>query len=187
MTTKVENKSRSNDRDFINKSFDKNKEKNKERRKSRKRFKIDSKWQNKSNDYKNKEKVKIFFAKQKNTSESQQNNDLKNYHHSENFEYFNSNHDENQKLYFENVYANIAMTFNVSCRICNENFTFNNAFHKHLRHDCHSKFNIEFKLEKISSERFVYLQNVNRTVSFSIIQSKIDLNQNIDIEYEFKN
>ena len=190
MTTKVEEKSRLNDRDFINKSFDKNKEKNKKRQKSRERYRINKR--NKSNDYKDKEKVKIFFAKQKNASKSQQNSDIENYHHFENVEYFNSNQ---KKSNFENAYVNISMILNVLCRTCKSSFSFNNAFHSHLRRNKNCAFRLKFinisndesDLTKISSDQSIYLQSFkdNKTI-ISIIQFKVDFNQDIDTEYEFK-
>ena len=170
-------------------TYDRNKNSNKQRQrfKNRDTYKFESK-----NDvYKKKEKAKTFLNNEKITE--QITSDIKDYHQSENLKYFNSD-DKLHEFDSENIYVNISVILDISCRTCKFSFSFNNALHRHIRQDCIRKImniqaNIDHRdfnsacLASHFSDCFV----INTLKTLSILRSAIDSNQDIDIEYDFNN
>ena len=72
------------------------------------------------------------MQKQKNIEND---DEFEDYYHSEDLAYFKFN-DEKEKFESKNIFVNISMTLNVTCRICKKKFLFNNALHKHFRDEC---------------------------------------------------
>ena len=88
------------------------------------------------------------------------------------------------------------MTSNIACKICKTFFLFNNALHRHFRIDkCTQIFDLtKFSMikinhinahadtRKISSNQFVTIDAQRLT----IISLKVDFNENINTNYDFK-
>lgn len=179
MTTKMKEKFKIKNRELVKddryRSYKKNKNKNKNNeRQNRYRYRFDEK----NDDYKNKNKVKIFLTKKKSNVIEQENSDVKNYHQqSDDLKYFNSKNNIQSESNVENTYVNISMTMNAICRTCKIYFASNNALHKHIRAKCISKPHFSKTSIRIHFQ----------STELSIIQSKIDFNQNIETDYDFKN
>ena len=117
--------------------------------------------------------------------------DFENYHHSKNLKYFKSDKNDNDEASrSKKTFANILMTAEIACRICEKSFVFNNAFHKHFcENNCSQLFYLakSFKT-KIDATNDAFTKSFTVIVSsLTIVSSKVNFNQDIDIDYDFKN
>ena len=170
ITTKIEKKrsSKRDDKNFM-KDYDK---KNKYDRKNRYKDKFREIF--KTEEKKNKEKVKTFLTKKKITEKQ---SDVENYYQSKNIAYFDFDYDEQKK---SEISAHITTSLKVQCRQCKASFSFNNRLHQHFRlNKCDQKFRNSFKT-------MIFANDVLNDI-ISIIEFKIDVNKNVDFEYDFRN
>ena len=178
MTIKVEKKlnerksdknanERKFDRDSQNKIYDnfRHYEKNKT---SHDRYKIENK-----SDYKNKDKAKTFITERKNNLKLSKNSDNDDYNQFEDFAYFDFDDEKEFDI------STLLTTFiEVKCRQCHAFFFFNNRLHQHLRFaSCCNKNYFKNNAKIILA---------NEMIEDIIIEFKINVNTDIDTEYEFK-
>ena len=155
------------DRNSQNKIYDnfKHYEKN---RTSHDRYKIENK-----SDYKNKDKVKTFIIERKDSLKLSKNSDNDDYNQFEDFAYF----DFDDEKEFD-ISTLLATFIKVKCRQCHAFFFFNNRLHQHLRSaSCCNKNHFKNNAKIIL---------INEVIENTIIEFKINVNTNIDSEYEFK-
>lgn len=97
---------------------------------------------------KDKNKNKTFVS----TKEISKNeSDLKNYHQSKHFAYYDSNYDDDdENLEKFDIAVNLTIVTDVVCRLCKSFFSSNNAFYKHFKvcfkktnENIHIKINIK--------------------------------------------
>ena len=158
-----------NDRNWRNKSSDKKnryRNRNKYRNKDEIRTSIDK-------DLKDidKKKFKIKTYMIQNHIEQKTDDDYENYHDFDNLNYFDFDYDENEDI---DVTINLAIISRITCRRCKLTLQFNNALHRHLK-TCVAK--IDANALHVTSKKFS---------STTIKCSNVDVNKNIDIDYEFK-
>ena len=103
----------------------------------------------------------------------QKNDDNDDYHDADNLNYFDF--DYNDKKNDIKTTISFAMISRITCRRCKLTLKFNNALHKHLK-TC--IINTNSVVLHIISKRFL---------STTIKCSNVDVNKDIDIDYEFKN
>ena len=184
ITIKVEDKLRTKEREFDRERnvMNKNKEsnRNRERNKARKRYRYESR----SDSYKDKDKVKAFFSNEK-IEVSDDESSMKDYHQSKDLNYFNS--DQNSHSDIENAYVNISMSLIIACRACKLFFFSNNALHNHLRQNCVRKNKIESFHDSSLTKSDCFVHSETMTATLSILKFDVNSNQDIDIDYDFKN
>ena len=166
---KIETSNDRDDKDWRNKSSDKKnryRDKNKYRNKDEVETSIDK-------DLKNidKKKFKIKTYMTQNHIEQETDENYENYHDSDNLNYFDFDYDENENI---DVTVSLAIISRITCRRCKLTLQFNNALHKHLK-TCVTK--IDTNALHITFKKFS---------STTIRCSNVDVNKNIDIDYEFK-
>ena len=155
------------DRNSQNKIYDNFRHYEKDRT-SHDRYKIENK-----NDYKNKDQAKTFITERKNNLKLSKNSDNDNYNQFEDLAYFDFDDEKEFDI------STLLTTFiKVKCRQCHASFSFNNRLHQHLRSaSCsnknHSKNNAKIIL-------------ANEVIEDIIMKFKININTDIDLEYEFK-
>ena len=99
--------------------------------------------------------------------------------YSDEMNYFDSNYKELDDL--ENtVLINNVISFEVFCYRCCKSFTFNNQLYKYRR----SNVYIKSSIKSFSKSANVFVNN--HADFFSLIRFKVNLNQNINIEYDFR-
>ena len=122
-------------------------------------------------------KTRIYLITNDDQADNDQNeneDDYENYHQFHDLSFFDSNYDFDETDNSE-IMILITTAINYVCRRCNFTFTFNNQFHKHLR------------LAKCTkTHSCAYFNDSNDNVSISLIHFKIDLNQDIETKYDFK-
>ena len=142
------------------------------RRRFNERYKSDYKNEQNKNIYKNKRKVRTYLAQKNEFLDDQ--NDYENYHQSQDLNYFNSDFDENDDI---EITVSLIITFRFTCRRCKTTLNSNNALHRHFKTcvivDANS-MTIRINSKKSS------------TFSISIKISNVDVNKDIDTDYEFK-
>ena len=124
----------------------------------------------KNND-KNKSKTKTYLTQ--NEIEQESENDHENYHQSENLKYFDFDYDK--KNDDTKITISLIMLFKFICRKCKSALKLNNALHRHLK-SC-----IERKTYSIAISSNAFL-----ITSISIRKSNVDVNKDIDSEYNFR-
>ena len=155
------------DRDSQNKIYDnfRHYEKN---RTSHDRYKIENK-----SDYKNKDKAKTFITERENSLKLSKNSDNDDYNQFENIAYFDFDDEKEFDI------STLLITFvKVKCRQCHASFSFNNRLHQHLRFASCCNKNYSKNNAKIIL--------INEVIKDIIIEFKINVNTDIDSEYEFK-
>ena len=122
------------------------------------------------NSDKSKSKTKTYLTQ--NEIEQESENDHENYHQSKALKYFDSDYDE--KNDDTKIIVSLIMTSKFICRKCKSALKSNNALHRHLK-SC-----IERKTYSIAIS-----SNTSLITSISIRKSNVDVNKNIDSEYDF--
>ena len=140
--------------------------------------KIISKYDDK-NIEKNKVKIKTYFAqKNENLHEANDDIDYENYYYSQNLNCFDFDYDEKNDT---KITINLLITFRFTCRRCKTIMKFSNALHKHLK-ICVKIVDVNSVAVYINSNK-KFLLTLN---SISIKNSNVDVNKDIDTNYEFK-
>ena len=171
----IKMKNSKNSKDTSDRDFDRNARNRFHDRNNKKRERTDNRnKERKDLKVHDKEKAKAYITQkeQKNI-----NNDSAN----ENLHYFDFDYD---KFYdFENIIdANLVTAIDIVCRRCFSSFSSNNLLHKHIR--------AKICLKSVSSliETSIFNSNnsnhANRHIN--IVRFKIDLNKDIEIDYEFR-
>ena len=114
---------------------------------------------------------------------------FENYHHSKNLKYFKSDeNDDDEASKSKKTFANISMRAEIACRICKKSFVFNNALYKHFReNNCSQLFYLASFKTKIDATNDAFTKLSTAIVSsLAIVSSKINFNQDIDTDYDFK-
>ena len=161
--SKIESKERESNRSSYDNRYDSRDDYKKKSKTKKKEYKM---YDEKD---KNKFKIKIYLT-QKNNDESDDNDNVC---HEKKLNYFDSDYDEIDDSK-DTILVNNAAFIDIVYRRCHRNFLFNNQLHKHLRTDTYRK-----KASSIKANVFVINHNI------SLIRFKIDLNQDINIEYDF--
>ena len=155
------------DKDWRNISHDK-KDRYRERDRNKSRNKITT--ENIDKDFKDMNKEKIKTKTYLIQDIDQENDDNDDYHDADNLNYFDSDYN-NEKNDIETT-VSFAMISKITCRRCKLTLKSNNALHKHLR-TC------------IINANSIVLHIISK-LSTTIRCSNVDVNKNIDIDYEFK-
>ena len=119
---------------------------------------------------KNKVKVKAYMT-QENFSNQLKNENM----NDQDLNYFDSKYDESSD--FENIIEINYASLEIACRRCQFSFSSNNLLHKHIR------------AQTCSKNSFIKSVVHNTTIEIikRIIRFRIDLNKNIETEYDFRN
>ena len=97
------------------------------------------------------------------------------------------NFDQNLHSDIENAYINISVFLSIACRACKLSFFSNNALHSHLCQDCVRKNKIESFHDSSLTKSNCFVHSETITTTLSILKFDVNFNQDIDIDYDFKN